>query len=498
MNKHKIKRLFQIIPGALSWSILLCFAIFSIFRPLVGAILLIIFLIYWFLRLLYMNALLFLARHRINSKRNVNWLSLCRQAKSDLKFEEILHIVMYPMYKEPAALVENRLECLAMIDYPLDKIIVVLAGEERESGSYEKLSAIKANLKNRFKDIIITIHPQNIDGEIASKGANATYAARRMKEYAENKGFDPAKIIISCFDADTCAGKSYFSCLTYNFLTQPERYKTSYQPYPIYSNNIYKAPAFARLIEMGSTFGQMIESMRYEKFVTFSSHSMSFKTLIDVDYWPVDLISDDSLIFWKCFLKFDGMYKTHLLEVPLYMDIAVGKDLIETIAVQYKQKRRWAYGIENFFFLGLGFMENRHIPLFVKVRKMFQILDQHVNWAIWSIILSFFSPFILFWGNNVMKNSLVLFNISYINTLIFRVLTLILIVIILISREFLPPKPKEVSRLIYASFILQWLLIPLVSAVLGSFPALDAQTRLMLGRYLPFYRTPKTYTRTVE
>jgi len=39
--------------------------------------------------------------------------------------------------------------------------------------------------------------------------------------------------------------------------------------------------------------------------------------------------------------------------------------------------------------------------------------------------------------------------------------------------------------------IFQWLLIPLVSALIGSLPALDAQTHLMLGKYLEFYSTPK-------
>lgn len=491
MTDYRIKRLFQIIPGLISWSILLCFFVFSVFNPLLAAVILIVYLIYWFLRLLYMNALLFMARHRINSKKNTDWLLLCQSAKAGLDFNEITHIVLFPIYKEPDALVENSLKCLTQVNYPLDKIIVVMAGEQRDENSHEKLSRIKEKFSSYFKDIIITIHPENIEGEIPSKGANATYAAKKVKEYLDKENYDPGKIIISCFDADTCADKSYFSCLTYHFITESERYQTSYQPYPIYSNNIYTAPAFARLIEIGSTFGELIESMRHEKFVTFSSHSMSFKTLVEADYWPVDLISDDSLIFWKCFLKFNGHYETHLLEVPLYMDIAVGRDFIDTVTVQYKQKRRWAYGIENFVFLGLGFMKNRNIPPYVKFKKLFQILDQHINWATWAVIISFISPFILFWGNILMENSLVLFNLSYINNLVFRVLSLILLIVIVVSREFLPPKPRQISRFIYVSFFFQWLLIPFVSALLGSFPALDAQTRLMLGKYLTFNRTPK-------
>ena len=77
--------------------------------------------------------------------------------------------------------------------------------------------------------------------------------------------------------------KEYFGCLSYHFLTSPKPHQASYQPIPVYNNNIWQAPSFARLVEISSSFCQMIESMRLEKFVTFSSHSMSFKTLVDID-----------------------------------------------------------------------------------------------------------------------------------------------------------------------------------------------------------------------
>jgi hypothetical protein len=379
------------------------------------------------------------------------------------------------------------------VDYPKDKIILVLAGEERAIGCRDKLVSVKEQFKSIFADILIAIHPVNVKGELPVKGANATFAAKKMKEYADVKGYNLKNILISCFDADTCPDKNYFSCLTYAFLTNPKRYQTSFQPLPIYSNNIYKAPAFARVIETGSTFWQLIEGMRYEKFITFSSHSMSFDTLVKVDYWPVNLISDDSLIFWKCFLKYNADYKTMPLDVPVYMDIAVGKNLLDTVKVQYKQKRRWAWGVENFIFLGSHFLwKKTDIPFSLKIRKLYQILDGHVNWATWAIIISFITPLILFLGKVILKNSLALFNLSYINSVVFHSFSFILFLCVIISWEFMPARPREISRLVYVSFLFQWLLTPFISAVLSSFPSLDAQTRLMLGKYLSFTPTPKS------
>jgi hypothetical protein len=39
--------------------------------------------------------------------------------------------------------------------------------------------------------------------------------------------------------------------------------------------------------------------------------------------------------------------------------------------------------------------------------------------------------------------------------------------------------------------IVEWVLAPLIILILGSVPALDAQTRLLLGKYMEFYSTEK-------
>jgi hypothetical protein len=40
--------------------------------------------------------------------------------------------------------------------------------------------------------------------------------------------------------------------------------------------------------------------------------------------------------------------------------------------------------------------------------------------------------------------------------------------------------------------VFEWLLLPVGIIFFGSFPALDAQTRLMFGKYMGFLVTPKT------
>ena len=53
----------------------------------------------------------------------------------------------------------------------------------------------------------------------------------------------------------------------------------------------------ARVVSFSSTFWLTMQQERPERQVTFSSHSMSFKTLVEVAFWQSNIVSEDSRIF---------------------------------------------------------------------------------------------------------------------------------------------------------------------------------------------------------
>jgi hypothetical protein len=56
----------------------------------------------------------------------------------------------------------------------------------------------------------------------------------------------------------------------------------------------------------------------------------------------------------------------------------------------------------------------------------------------------------------------------------------------------LPPRPAKYSRKKYIYMFLQWFLVPITAPFLGAMPAIDAQTRIMLGKYFgEFWVTEK-------
>lgn len=489
------RRMYEIIPGLMTWSTLLGLVALSITKPLWAAIIIIVFDLYWAIRVVYLTTLMLFAYRKLAREKSIDWFSRCRTIGTvgGLDWLNIYHAVLFPVYKEGHDVLVPSIEALIHSNYPKDKMVVMLSVEERAGEKHRQDAlALRDKYKGVFFDFLVTCHPDGIAGEVKAKGANATWGAKVLKEYFDSKSIGYENVIISCFDADTCAEKEYFGCLAYHYITNPKRTHSSYQPIPVYNNNIWYARSIARVLELGSTFMQMIETMRLEKFVTFSSHSMSFKTLVDVGYWPVDMISDDSVIYWKCYLYFDSDYTVIPMYVTVSMDVATEAKIMPTIAKQYKQKRRWAWGIENFPYLMMGFRKNNKIPVIKKIRRAANILESHYTWALWAIIITFIAPLPIIFGGGLFRQTAIGYNLPSVAAALFRISVLTMFICMVISAKLLPPRPKDVKpskRLVMAT---QWLLAPVIAATVGSIPAIDAQTRLMLGKYMHFQVTEKS------
>ncbi|MDD5729861.1 MAG: glycosyltransferase family 2 protein [Candidatus Omnitrophica bacterium] len=487
-----VKRDLEIIPGFLSWFIIIFLIALAVFHPVVCAIVVIIFDFYWIIRTAYLTTLLIMAYRKMAIQKNIDWLGYCKALGLKKDWQKLYQLVIFPVYKEGLDILRPSLESLKLSHYPKENLIVVMAFEERHKPARENAAALEKEYKGVFGDYLTTFHPDGLSGEKRTKGANATWAAKQAKALLMKKGIALENVVLSCFDADTCVDKEYFGCLAYHFLTSANPHQASYQPIPVYNNNIWHAPSFARLVEMSASFCQMIESMRLEKFVTFSSHSMSFKTLVDIDYWPVDMVSDDSVVYWKAFLYYNGDYRVVPLYTTVSMDIAYSTNFFKTIVVQYKQKRRWAWGVENFPFVVSRFIGNPKIPLLKKIRRSFHLLESHVTWAVWANIMVLIAPLANFVGGRFFSQMPISYNLQSITGMLLNFSLGTGIVWITLSRTILPPRPKDVKWSKNISMILEWVIVPFIIIILGSTPALDAQTRLMLGRYMEFSPTEKS------
>ncbi|MDD5633798.1 MAG: glycosyltransferase family 2 protein [Candidatus Omnitrophica bacterium] len=530
-KEERLQRVCEILPGCMSWTILLGMIALSIYKPLIAAVIIIAFYLYWIMRLFYLTIFLVLSYFRLSIEKKTDWMKrVCGmdnleeyarsikgvEGKEDLRkkisrvihylevekirrlekktprSDELYHVVIIPIAKEQREIVEPGIKSLAKSIFPTNRMLVVLALEERATTEVKRgAEEIHDSYKKCFLDLIVVPHPDGIIGEARVKGANATYAAKRAAEFFEKRNIPFENVICSCFDADTVVNPEYFAALTYYFLTCPNRKLASFQPVPVYNNNIWEAPGITRVLEVGSSFFQLVEATNPEQLVTFSSHSMSFKALVDVGYWPVDMISDDSAIFWKAFIHYDGNYRVVPMYTMLSMDAVVGNDWWDTVKKVYKQKRRWAWGVENFPIVTRAFLQNNRISLVKRFRNGFKLFEGHVSWATWSFILTIIGWLPAIFATKDYSQSVMYYSTPRIARIIFNCASISLLTSIFLSLRLLPKGREHGGFLKKLGFAMQWLLIPLTIVSLSALPALDAQTRLMFGRYMTFWVTDK-------
>ena len=485
-----IFRFFEILPGILSWGVLILAVLFSKWQPFWVAVFIIAFVVFWFFRTIYFSLHLWAGYKKMAENEKTNWREKLETIEN---WRKIYHLIVIPMSKESLEIVRDSFQNLEKTDYPKNRMLVVLACEEKMRNQTEKTARqIEKEFGSKFFKFIIIWHPTNLPGEIAGKGSNETWATRKAKQEI----IDPLKIpyeriIFSSFDVDTCVFPQYFSCLAYYYLTAEKPSRTSFQPIPLFINNIWKASVISRVFSFSSTFWHTMNQERPEKLVTFSSHSMSFKALVDVGFKQTNIVSDDSRIFWQCFLKYNGDYQVKPLYYPLSMDANIAKSFFRTLINIYRQQRRWAYGVADIPYFLFGFLKNRKIPFLKKLSLGIELIEGHFSWATSSIMIFLLGWLPLILGGPEFSQTIISYNLPKV---ISRIMTLAMIGLVLsvyLSFLLLPPKPPEYGRYKYLIFAFGWLLLPITMIFFVALPSLDAQTRLMLGRYMGFWITEK-------
>lgn len=482
-------RLFEMLPGFLSWTVLILAVLLSWWQSLWIAVFIIIFVVFWFIRTIYFSFHLWMGYRKMDKHEKIDWL----EKLNKLDWKKIYHLIVIPTCKESLEIVQDTFKSLEKSDYPKAQMIIVLACEEAFRNSTEETAKeIERQFSSKFFKLMTTWHPVNLPAEIPGKGSNETWAAKKAKqEIIDNLKIPYQNIIFSSFDADTCVSPKYFSCLTYHYLTVQKPTRTSFQPVPLFVNNIWQAPVISRVFSFSSSFWHTMNQERPEKLITFSSHSMSFKALAEVGFKQTNVVSDDSRIFWQCFLKYDGDYQVKPLYYPVSMDANAAKSFFRTLINIYKQQRRWAYGVGDVAYFLFGFYKNKKIPFLKKLSLGIELIEGHFSWATASIMIFLLGWLPLILGGAEFSHTLISYNLPKTISRIMTAAMVGLVSSVYLSFLLLPPKPPEYGRFKYFIFAFGWLLFPVMMIFFGALPALDAQTRWLLGKYMGFWPTEK-------
>jgi hypothetical protein len=490
MTKSRFFRACEILPGALVWTTLILSVVLSFVRPIWMVYFIIVFDLYWLLRVTYSIPFLLTSWWRYHQAIKRDWQA---EAVHLGGYDNIRHLIFLPTYKEEAAVIRETLRTLSQAAFPASRMIIALAGEARDEARFTEVARqMKEEFGSKFQGFLTTLHPKDLPEEIPGKGSNLNWSARQTVPGLVTGGLDPDTTIVSSFDVDTIVHPQYFSCLTYEYLTVPEPTRSSYQPVALYNNNLWDSPAAVRVSMFGTTFWLMTELARPEGMMTFSSHSMSLRMLIDVGYWQKDIVSEDSRIFLQGLVYYHGHYRVTPIHLPVSMDTVMTGNYWKALPALYKQLRRWAWGVENFPYMMEAFVKDKQMSFWTKYTWIFKQLEGMYTWAT-APLLIFILGYLPFYAAPDQFRSFAVFqNTPFTLQWLMRLAMIGLFVSAGLALTLLPPIPKHISKP-FAWFIIlaQWLLLPVTFVLFGAIPAIDAQTRLMINKPLGFNVSPK-------
>ncbi|MBI2582822.1 hypothetical protein HYV98_01015, partial [Candidatus Azambacteria bacterium] len=149
------------------------------------------------------------------------------------------------------------------------------------------------------------------------------------------------------------------------------------------------------------------------------------------------------------------------------------------------------YGVENIPYFLFGFLKNTAIPFFKKLRWSFLIVESFHSWATNALLIFVLGWLPLLLGGDAFNTTLLAYNLPRLTRWIMTVAMVGMVTSAYLTILLLPERPKEQGKLKYLWMALQWVFLPFTIVVFGAFPGLEAQTRLMLGKYMGFWATPK-------
>jgi hypothetical protein len=543
-----LQRGLEIVPGLVTWTLILSPLVLSFRFPQVVAWFVLTFDFYWFYKALMLTGSVLVAFLRIRGVMAVDWRTRTfaladlegrraeldrlipdverrlgelrgagerlaagggRRALQRLREERktierllarrgdgfpdpnrLWHVALVPTYTEPYEKLYETVRALAEADWPRERKMVAIITRETDTGGRENVARLQEVFGDRFLHFFHILDPLE-PGIVVGKSSAMAYGGRWLYRRLLELGFEPREVVVTDLDSDYRVHPQYFGYLSWTFLTDRDRFRRLYQPVPMFHNNLWDTPIPVRLVAVGATHVQMWRSLTPEKLVSFSSYSVSLQTVHEVDYWATDAIPEDSRFYWKSFFRYSGEFQAIPLFLPMYGDAVRAKSYPRTLVQQYTQIRRWAWGITDIPYYIRNAFAHSEIPRWKRIRRLIDLWLDHINWAI--------APFVIIFGSNIP----LFLNPTFAETTLGQNLPVYaawlltgafccLLLLIYVEERIAPPRPASWGFVPRALSYVQWALLPVVGLIFSNLPALDAQTRLMTGRYLEYRVTEKS------
>ena len=518
-DRHFWYRFFEILPGFLSWSVILMPVMLSLINPVVASYVITIYLLAWFIRSMTMSVRTLQAYKLMKAHQAMDWQPyiddlnyafknpesavvhkkqswhtanidtfLVSHIDDPMSQDDLYHAIVVPFHREGREILQPSLEALSKAKYDMSKVIIVLTAEERAGPDAGILAhELAKEYAADFRHIVATVHPGNLPDEIKGKGPNANWGMHALQKCVESLGIPLGHVVVTSLDCDHRIDPNYLASLAYFYLVCPDRMRTSFQPISMFTNNIWDVPAAMRVIATGNSFWNMIVSTRQHILRNFSSHAQSLEAMVATNFYTSRSVVEDGHQYWRSYFRFDGSYDVFPLFTPIYQDAVLAGSFWKTMREQSIQLQRWAYGASDVAYVAYtGYFKPNKISKLDITMKLLRLVEGHISWATSSLLLLFAALVPVYIGPKA-KETIIANQLPAIASHIQQVALLGILVTLFLSLKLLPPRPARYRKWRYIPMALQWFLMPVTSIVFASTAALFSQTRLMFANYMDVF-----------
>ena len=477
-KRTPLYRFFEMLPAMISYGMIILLFVLSAISPILGSAYILLIVIITLVKAIGVAYRVVQGYNTVKKGIGVNWSkrlaelenpeesydklagskkheydydthlrNLCMMAAAEEGYfpkpSQVYHAVIVTMYNETLDVLAPTLDSIVKTTYPKDRMIVVIAYEERGGENAEKVAnTLEKNYSKKFGGFILAKHPDGIPGEVVGKGGNITNAGKVLKKYVREKGL---------------------------------RYGDNWQQNG--ENGFLHGEMVCQII------WNLICTMRPHTLRNFASHSQPLDALVEMNFWSTRTIVEDGHQYWRSLFYFDGNYDVLAIRAPIYQDAVLSDTLLKTLKAQWIQLRRWDYGASDVAFVGEYMLsKDRTVRYLSLIPKFIRLLDGHVT-------LAAFAPIVAFGGwvpllFNIESRDLLAHNLPVVVSYIQTVAMMSLFASIILSIKMLPPRPKKYRSTKKIIMVLQWIMSPVIAIVYTSFCAFYSQTRLLIGSYM--------------
>ncbi len=424
-----------------------------------------------------------LGRGRVLRWEARDWASMSAQADGMLD-GEVHHIVLLPNYNEPIEMLEQTLASLAAQHNARAAISVVMAMEAAEEGARGKAQWLAAAFGSAFAHFLVTLHPPGLPGETPGKGSNLAWAIRTARRVLiEQYGIPTEHCTLTSLDADARLHRQYFAALGARFAADPARYHRFWQAPLSWHSNVQQLCAPVQMVtSLSSVHFWASLANPFRQTFPLSTYSLSLRLAEEAGYWDPAVISEDWHMYLRAFFATQGAVSVETIYLPTVAEALEGQGLWEGMVNRYRQTVRHAWGAEEFGTFLRHSALTPGISWIKTLRHGASLLHDHVAGPVGLAVILL----------ALLASALTPADpLSLLVAGLYGSLAAGFGLMWLFDAWYYPEPPGGRRMFGWLPGLMSWLLLPLVFFTLNALPAIQAQTRLLLGMPARFAQTPR-------